>query len=245
VERKTEFLPVAIHTRVGKDGSAEDDEYGEDEEDEEGFFSPKISAGKSLPDIPSFDCRQWAVIAKTSSPTETRDGYAVKLYMIPNGWKSLAVEDDNYDTLGCDIEEEDGSNECGVPFYLTTEIDLPSGRRVLDMGFYGDDGRSNLSSGLDSGTGRERRQALGLLLGCGAESDSTEESIELWLLPYDNLTYQVIPAKKDSKQVFLDDGKVDHHCKVAAQPLTNLEDECPAEGVVYAKSKWRLLYVEF
>jgi len=142
--------------------------------------------------------------------------------------------EDSEDALcgyGIEVDDSSGASDCGVPFYLTTNIILPPGHRVLDMGFYGDDGRSSLSSGLDSGTGKEGRQALGLLLGC------REESIELWLLPYDCLTFQAFPTKKDSKQIFLDEGEIDSKCQVFARARTSVDDGEEEEGFVYAKSK--------
>jgi hypothetical protein len=240
VERKTEFLPVAIHTRLGKDGPSQEDEYAEDENEDEGFFSPNVEEGKDLPEIPHYDSRHWSVIAKTGSPTEDRENYTVKLYLIPHGWSDPNDDIEDEDALGYGINEEDQAQECGVPFYLTTEIILPEGYRVLDMSFYGDDGRSNLSSGLDSGTGRERRQGLGLLLGNGSSSGPSDETIELWLLKYDALTFQVVPAKKDSKQVFLDDSAIDSQCQAHVQPAQGQEEEEePAEqGVLFAKSKF-------
>ena len=104
------------------------------------------------------------------------------------------------------------------------------------MGFYGDDGKSNLSSGLDSGTGVERRQALGLLLSC-QDLPSPEDSIELWLLRYDDLMFQIMQTKKDSKQIFLDDGQIDSRCQVLAQARCSDEDE-EEEGHLLAKSKF-------
>ena len=240
MERKTEFLPVAIHSRVGKGYCSKEDylDNDQDETDDAGLLSPRILPGKSLPGSPSYDCRHWSIIAKTSSPTDSRENYSVKLYLIPHGWGNPSEDsEDDEDDLGFGIEENDidgCARDCGVPFYLATEIILPLSYRVLDMGFYGDDGKSSLSSGLDSGTGRERRQALGLLL------SFQEESIELWLLPYDNLTFQVIPTKKDSKQVFLDDGDIDNQCQLFARARTSTDDDEQEEdeGFVCAKSKF-------
>lgn len=239
VERKTEFLPVAIHSRVGKDCSKQEyDYFGEDKVEDEGYFSPSVIEGKALPDIPHYNCRQWSVIAKTNSPTESIENYVVKLYLIPHGWSESAdcPEDD---ILAFGLEPDDTVQECGVPFYLTTEIFLPVDHRVLDMGFYGDDGNSKLFSGLDDKTsGRERRQALGLLLGCkNTEVDSTEDAIELWLMPYDNIQFQVVPTKKDSKQIFLDDGDISSECQVQAKARTSLEEDEEEDGVVFAKTR--------
>ena len=63
------------------------------------------------------------------------------------------------------------------------------------------------------------------------------------MVPYDNFTYQVVPTKKDSKQIFLDDGNIAEESKVYARARTSLEDEdCTEEGVVFAKSKCKSLH---
>jgi hypothetical protein len=240
VERKTEFLPVAIHSRVGNDSSSTEQDNGiEDEVEDEGYFRPRVVAGKSLPDIPHFNCRQWSIIAKTSSPTESRESYTVKLYLIPHGW-SDSLDNPQDDLLAFGLEPDDAPQDCGVPFYLTADIILPPGSRVLDMGFYGDDGNSTLSASLDKNSGRERRQALGLLLGSKNSAESSEDSIELWLVPYDHLSFQVIATKKDSKQIFLDDNEIDSECQVHAKARASLDEEAEEaeDGVVFAKSKF-------
>ena len=214
----------------------EEEYYGEEENGDAGFLSPNVLPGKTLPGITSFDCRHWSIIAKTSAPSESNEHYTVKLYLIPHGWVDPTEDTQDDDEIGLGIDAEDAIIECGVPFYLTTEIVLPAGGRVLDMGFYGDDGKSNLSSGLDSGTGVERRQALGLLLSC-QDLPSPEDSIELWLLRYDDLMFQIMQTKKDSKQIFLDDGQIDSRCQVLAQARCSDEDE-EEEGHLLAKSKF-------
>lgn len=240
VERKTEFLPVAIHTRLGRDWSPLQEEYADAEkqdEEKDGFFSPNVVEGKVPTGISHYHSRHWSIIAKTSSPFESRENYTVKLYLIPHSSMDPTDELDDEDILGYGNGDESDGQGCGIPFYLTAEIILPSGRRVLDMSFYGDDGRSNLSSGIDSGTGRERRQALGLLLGDAPSHGSSDENMELWLLPYDSILFEAVLAKKDSKQVFLDDGEIDNKCQVRAQPVTSLDEAHEEEGVVFAKSK--------
>lgn len=231
---------MAIHSRVGRDSSNQEYErYGEEDVEEEGYFEPRVVEGGPLPGISHFNCRQWSVIAKTNSPTESRESYTVKLYMIPHGW-SDSTDNPQDDSLAFGMEPDDTPRDCGVPFYLTTEIILPPEHRVLDMGFYGDDGKSTLSSGLDKNSGRERRQALGLLSCSKTSVESSEDSIELWLLPYDHLGFQVVPAKKDSKQIFLDDGDIGSESQVHAKARTSLDDEGEEEedGVVFAKSKF-------
>jgi hypothetical protein len=235
VERKTEVLPVAIHTRMGRDQSKEEDDFDGEEVDEEGFFSPTVLEGTLLPGVPHYNCRQWSCFAKTSPPSESLGNYTVKLYMIPNGWEETSDGlDDLLDFMGCDDED---LLECGIPFYLTTEIVLPGGRRVLDIAFYGDDGKSNLASAVDTEPGRERRQALGLLLSGEQMVESQEKPMELWVVPYDNLIYQAIAAKKDSKQIFLDDSNIHSDCRVYAKARGSNDNDELQDGAVLAKSK--------
>ncbi|CAB9499003.1 expressed unknown protein [Seminavis robusta] len=238
VERKTEFLPVAIHSRMGRDQPKPEFDFDSEDVADEGFFSPTVLESSKV-NVPHFYCRQWSIIAKTTPPSAaSNENYTVKLYMIPHGWSdSTDGLDDLLAFTNFDVEEEDLLQECGLPFYLTTEIVLPEGRRILDLAFYGDDGKSNLTSGVDSGPGRERRQALGLLLASNqAVTSAQEKSIELWLIEYDSLKYQAVAAKKDSKQIFLDDGEIQSECRVIAkaQGSEEIEEE---EGVVFAKAR--------
>ena len=238
VERKTEFLPVAIHSRVGKGAPTREKVYYDSEDDTEnelGYLSPNVLSDKSLPGISCYDCRQWSVIAKTKSPSEMSGNYTVKLYLIPHQW--VDPDEDAEGDFGLGIDAIVDPSECGTPFYLTTEILLPAGGRVLDMRFYGDDGKSNLSSGLDSGSGMEQRQALGVLLSRRKELPSMDDSIELWMLQYDDLVFQPMPTKKDSKQIFLDDGKIDPKCQVLARARVSEDDE-KTEGHLIVKSKY-------
>lgn len=237
VEKKSAFLPVAIHSRVGKGApQLEDDFNGElDETDNGGYLSPSVLPMESLPGITNFDCRHWSIIAKTCAPSDEDQSYAVKLYLIPHDWVDPMEEEEDDGEFGLGIDAGDLGAGCGVSFYLTTEVVLPAGGSVLDMGFYGDDGKSNLSSGLDSGTGVERRQALGIILS-RQELPSPAKSIELWMFRYDDLTFQVIKTKRDSKQIFLDDGEIDGQCRVLAQAQSSDDDEAE-DGCLLATSK--------
>jgi hypothetical protein len=220
---------------MGRDHSKQEDDFDGEEVDEEGFFSPTVLEGAFLPGVPHYSCRQWSCLAKTSPPSASNDNYTVKVYMIPHGWEESSDGlDDLLDFTGCD---DDDLLECGIPFYLTTEIVLPGGRRVLDIAFYGDDGKSSLASESDTEPGRERRQALGLLLAGEQTLASQEMPFELWVLPYDNLTYQAIAAKKDSKQIFLDDGDIHSDCRVVAKARGSNDSDEQQDGVVLAKSK--------
>ena len=145
---------IATHSRVGRDGACcsvllED----EDEREEITYFLPKISRecncyANLSPTSGLENCRQWFLIAQAHGAT-------IQLFCLPLGWKQ------NEDIYEKDhVIEEDSSNENDIPFYLTSKLMLPAEGRILRIGFYGDDGKSSLSSGVDSGTGMEGRQKI-------------------------------------------------------------------------------------
>lgn len=246
VEAKSEFQSVAIHTRVGRDVRSLNCVDTEEDDEQSGLFAPRVVSGKSELDTPSVDCLHWSIIAKTALSTKSPDCCAIQLFLIPQDWAAPSGEggndddDDEYEELleYCDDHFEDAtscSSGGGIPFYLTAELVLPPNQRVVDLSFYGDDGKSSLSSGIDCGTGRERRQALGLLV--ARKDPFGDEDIKLWLLKYDNVAFQLVMAKSESKQVFLDDANSIIN-PTSVHPLAEFQDENEEEdGICYAKSK--------
>ena len=199
---------VAIHTRIGRDVFIDASE--EDlEEEEPSFFSPRI-AEHSLVNLPqSLNCRQWSIIAQSH-------GNTIQLFCLPLGWND-AGEDDN-------LGEESMST---VPYYLTAKLLLPDGL-VRDVGFYSDDGKSSLSSGDDSGSGKESRQKLGFLF--------QQEQLELWMIQYDLLLWQAVPF--NSK--LMDPSQVIEECthSVRAIPDDSEEEEGMLEDdILWAQCK--------
>lgn len=171
-----------IHTRIGREPAIEhegwEQEVDDDDDGEEDrtFFLPRVSK-QSLIDLPDyFDCRQWSVIVQAH-------GNIIQLYCIPLGWKFP------------NTSQGDGS------IYLTAKLVLPSGLVVNDLGIYSDDGKSSLSSGNDSGTGKEGRQKLGILV-------EDKGQLVLWLVAYENLSWQVVPFES----TFIDPTQVDDDC---------------------------------
>jgi hypothetical protein len=162
--------PVAIHARVGRDQV-----FGEEEEEEEelSFFSPRIA--ESTQSI-AHDCRQWAIVAQAGH-FSSFGGDAIQLFAIPLGWRDGVQEEDE---LGHFVPTD-------VPFYLTTNLHLPVDCVVQDVAFYSDDGKSSLSSGTDSGTGKEGRQKLGLLI-----RQNHDKQLQLWLIDYNPLLWQAV-----------------------------------------------------
>ncbi len=74
-------------------------------------------------------------------------------------------------------------------YYLTASLELPDHCRVVDMVFFGDDGKSTLYTPLDKPL-QEQRQSLGLLVRRkGSEGD--DSSLELWVIPdYDGCHWE-------------------------------------------------------
>jgi hypothetical protein len=65
--------------------------------------------------------------------------------------------------------------------------------KVLDAVFYGDNGKCSLSS-MDGGTGKERRQALALLV--EAANGYGSPMLELWLVRYDTCSFVPLPIRE-------------------------------------------------
>ena len=74
-------------------------------------------------------------------------------------------------------------------FFLRAVLLLPEGCEVTNIAFYGDDGYSSLSPNLSESAVKEGRQAIGFVVKCTtlASQDVREE---LWITPYDDLTFK-------------------------------------------------------
>ena len=206
--------PVAIHTRIGRDPVEVE---GLDNEEEPSYFAPKVRDQSSLES--SLDCRQWSIVAQAGSDS------CIQLVAIPLGWKDPSSMDSNDDLA------DEGQDVSAIPFYLTSKLILPESCRVQDLAFYSDNGKSALSSGTDSGTGKEGRQKLGVLV-------TQQNQFELWLMNYDQILWQVVPFES----ILFDADAVYEYCHV--QPLVKEEggeqDNDQDEGVLRAQSKLML-----
>jgi hypothetical protein len=193
---------MALHMRVGADRLDYDALNQQDQEGEstpKSFFLPKAHTSESDEGDYCY-CRQWSVVA-------TAQENAILLHAIPLGWKPS--EDDTLDKV-------DGDNQ--IPFYLTTMLGLPFGGSIRDIGFYGDDGKSSLSSGNDSGTGKEGHQKLGVLY-------EIEGQLDLWLISYDRIRWQSVHFYNE----LLDASNVRTFAAVALQGMV---DKSTANGDV-------------
>lgn len=204
---------TCLAMRIGRDVLVSSDPWDEeDEADEEAqstYFSPKIASNDAVSDGVEMEyCRQWAVGA-------TAQENFVQLFAIPLGWRDPEEEDAPWD------DEEDAGRD--IPFYLTTKMVLPSGGSIRDIGFYGDDGKSSLSSGNDSGTGKERRQKIGILY---QQQDSSSSQLELWLASYDSVRWQRIVFTPD----LLDHSQIEAFATCDLRPKMEEDDASDDEN---------------
>eukprot|EP00934_Nitzschia_sp_Nitz4_P002818 Nitzschia sp. Nitz4//scaffold85_size83877//58734//64309//NITZ4_005237-RA/size83877-processed-gene-0.128-mRNA-1//1//CDS//3329559161//2808//frame0 len=193
---------VAIHTRIGADGDTNNSPVLDENDTNPSFFAPRIS-----PQGKVAHCRHWALTARARM-------HEVQLFAFP-----LASSSD-----------DESASRASLPYYLTAKCVLPGGSTVRDAGFYGDDGKSALSSGEDSGTGKESRQKFG----CLVERDS---QLELWVAPYHSINWQTYPAS--SKLV--DSWQVSPDCTTTLIPVTGGDEDmetelAPSEGYAQVRT---------
>jgi len=118
----------------------------------------------------SFACsRQWTILAFPVHSDSDRQG--IQLILFPLG-----------------IKKRD--------FVLSRCLSIPSQCTILDIGFYGDDGKSSLAAGKDTGTGKEGRQAMALII----KQDSQQS---LWLINYDSVRFDVVPFSSSGEKIDL------------------------------------------
>lgn len=215
---------VKIHHRQGCDtGSITETK---------GCFNPQVCGYEE--DDSAFASRNWAIVAATSTLSAEKN--AIQLFAIPLGNKATDDDMEGDD----EVMDDDSTKLDNISFYLTAQIILPSHYTIQDMAFYGDDGRSSLSSDVDSGTGTEGRQALGLLLSQGVPGAGPVTQ-ELWILRYDDLRYEA-SQNGDMKpdKVSLKSNIANDECKAFLRPVPVGCDEIPGVcGLVFAKSKFK------
>lgn len=217
----------AIHSRLG----GNEDNLDPDVDGPVGFFCPRVASG----DGPLGSCRSWSIIARATSFRGSKDD-SIHLFALPLGWKDAMSSNDVSD----DDEDEE---HCHVPYYLSSRLVLPTPYRVKEIGFYSDDGNSSLSAGTEDGsTGREGRQAMGLLVSCPT-SDGKAMAEELWLVHYDKAIYHRVsfsPQAGNQPSIVLDEQVLVDEAVINIVPLRGGQDEDENEpGTLYAKSKCR------
>ena len=223
---------VATHSRVGRDTESNvfwDDEEEEEEEDDRTYFLPKVDTNSNryanLSPISGLEnSRQWFLVAQAHGTT-------IQLFCLPLGWKQNNNED-NIDYEQYDMEGENNSQINTIPFYLTSKLILPVGGKVLKIGFYGDDGKSSLSSGIDSGTGMEGRQKIGFIY---QKNNSPLSATELWTTTYDSLSWQPVPFDP----MLLNVSQVDRNCSKEILPVSFGESHDEEDGILFANCKFK------
>ena len=202
---------------------------GDEDSEELTFFRPTIFENKNTVGVTKTgleQCRQWFIVAQGHKNI-------IQLFCIPLGWNKYGDSD------------EDGNGESmDFPFYLTSKLILPQGGSISDIGFYGDDGKSSLSSGMDSGSGMEGRQKLGFLY---EEHSTSSASLGLWMLSYDSLYWQVVPS---NDSVLIGPTKVHEQCTRRVFPIIHADggenddsDRLDGDGVLYSQSEFALFGV--
>ena len=167
-------LVMAMTTRLGCGGMDERRiPFGEPKPD--GFFCPAAESNHHDPS----KFRQWSLLALALSSTgNEEDTAAIRLHALPLHWTPRAG--------------------LGDSFAWTVDLILPPFYQVVDLAFYQDDGKSSLSSGQDSGTGKEgNRQALAVL---ARRRSNPSPVAELWIVPYQQLQYDVLPLAASSER---------------------------------------------
>jgi hypothetical protein len=210
--------------RIGRDVPASSDPWGEEdsnEEAEKSYFAPRVCSKDSSPDEAETSyCRQWSIMVQVQDNK-------VLLFAIPLGWRDPEDEDMEFD-------EEEAAEGAAIPFYLAAKMTLPPGGSIRDVGFYNDDGKSSLSSGNDSGTGKEGRQKLGILY---QQQQDDSSKLDLWLASYDDLIWQSLPFEAtliDGSQIT---GFASYNLQAMEEGEENGASQTEDESIRYAQSK--------
>jgi hypothetical protein len=219
---------MALHMRIGRDDFSSDIDYTDDDEVDENdaqanttYFFPKACWNQNHPgDATMMYCRQWSIVA-------TARENIVQLFAIPLGWRD-SLDDDEEEDPENDNEDIEGNN---IPFYLSAKLVLPVGGTIRDVGFYGDDGKSSLSSGNDSGTGKEGCQKLGIVY----QPDADDLTVQLWLASYDRILWQGL----DFQTTLIDEAQIEPFATWKMQPVAQGEEIGQDEEnmVLFAQSK--------
>ena len=149
------------------------------------------------------DCRQWALAATAREFSDGQRG--IQLIVLP------LVEDSNY--------------------YLISRMILPHDMTLKELGFYGDDGKSSLFFGEKSGSGKEGRQRLGLIL----QHKSGKE--ELWVVNYENLVFHSVDLKECTGSLLPDVDFLDHSTVDVLPVQSSFDKSMDNARILYAKSR--------
>lgn len=156
-------------------------------------------------------CRQWAIVATAREFSDGQGG--IQLLALPLGKE--------------------------YTYYLTSRMIVPKDLILLELGFYGDDGKSSLFSGENIGSGKEGRQGLGVLL------RNESGKAELWVVQYDAVVFQLVDLGETTGSL-LPDVDFSDQCTVIVQPLPRNSDESmDQDGIFFARGKSMLRSICF
>lgn len=200
----TEYSRIAAHTRIGTDMTMKDIVgWTDSRELKDSFFIPRIVAWAD--ELANHHeellcCRQWLVVARWEETV-------IQLYSIPLGRLST-----------------------DTPYLLTARLELPEGRTVLELGFYGDDGKSSLSSGNDGGTGKDGPYDVAFLC------QNMESSVpDLLFVPCSEVGWQAVAIDG------LAECEIKGECCFKVVPSLQCDDEdgnsAQSENTILAQSK--------
>lgn len=198
----TRNCKIALQTRIGSDVDLNDVvAWSDDQEVEETYFSPRIGSWKAGANEGDFlKSRQWLVAAVWY-------GASIQLYCAPLG---------------------NGESERAT--VLTAKLELPRDHSVLALGFYGNDGKSFLSSGSDGGTGTDGPYEVAFLCQTADSSDPT-----MMFVSYQDLRWYAFspesPAKVD----------IDADCCYKVVAASEDHGGENARNTISAQSKWEWL----
>jgi hypothetical protein len=194
---------LSLTTRLGPGGD-EADSYGLRLWSDSSHFTDSDSnsgIGYFLPCPQARSCEEWAVVACQDG--FNTDGSCVDLYAVPidHPWGSYGDDEESYTRRAPTADV--ASSKIAATWMtrlnlVATKASVPGGNvdgeaiKIVDAVFYGDNGKCSLSS-MDGGTGKERRQALAVLVetACGYDSPM----LELWLVPYDSCSFVPLPIR--------------------------------------------------
>ncbi|GKY94109.1 hypothetical protein MPSEU_000377200 [Mayamaea pseudoterrestris] len=170
---------AAITTRLGMGGVDRADVlFGE--EPHNGFFAPreKVPQEKSdegiCSETPAKDFNEWCWIAEAICEINGVFHDTIRLIAVPLTYSGFDSMQDERPGVASDA-------------YWTTILRLSYGYRIVELCFYGDNGKSALSSRQDCGVGKERRQSLGLLVERTADEGLV---LEFWTVIYDHCMFE-------------------------------------------------------
>lgn len=217
---------VAVTTRLGMGGvNPTDVPFGEEEHN--GFFAPVDDASDSAT-MSSNTYKEWCIIAEAIGNVVDGPKDTIQLNCLPLTWTGT--------------EEKDGDDHHGFAanVFWAAHFCLPEGCNIVEVKFYGDDGKSSLTSGEDGGIGKERRQSVGFRVERLSEEGICEE---FWLLSYDQSQFRRMSTRILSDRHFgintdlTRSSKIYRYMVLPVPESFDEEEDVAPHGTVFAKTR--------